>query len=102
MSIIAAKPIILFSSLKSILLLVRFSSMVVDMDIFASGFNFVFGKADITGRRALISLQRLRQEFYGLPKNENLFQERVLKETVHELGHTYGLKSQLTMFAAGG
>jgi len=55
---------------------------VVDVDIFAPGLNFVFGEADIAGRRALISLTRLRQEFYGLP----------LKEAVHELGHTYGLK----------
>jgi archaemetzincin len=65
---------------------------VVDVDIFAPGLNFVFGEADIAGRRALISLTRLRQEFYGFPKNENLFQERALKEAVHELGHTYGLK----------
>jgi archaemetzincin len=65
---------------------------VVDVDIFAPGLNFVFGEADITGRRAIISLRRLRQEFYGLPKDENIFQERTVKEAVHELGHTYGLK----------
>jgi len=64
---------------------------VVDVDIFAPGLNFVFGEADITGKRALISLQRLRQEFYGLPQDANLFRERALKEAVHELGHTYGL-----------
>lgn len=65
---------------------------VVDVDIFAPELNFVFGQADVTGRKAIISLQRLRQEFYSLPKNENLFQERTLKELVHELGHTYGLE----------
>jgi len=65
---------------------------VVDVDIFAPGLNFVFGEADIAGKRALISLQRLRQEFYGLPRDENLFRERALKEAVHELGHTYGLR----------
>jgi len=64
---------------------------VVDVDICAPGLNFVFGEADITGKRALISLQRLRQEFYGLPRDKNLFRERALKEAVHELGHTYGL-----------
>jgi len=64
---------------------------VVDIDIFAPGLNFVFGQADILGKRALISLQRLRPEFYGLPRDENLFRERALKEAVHELGHTYGL-----------
>ena len=65
---------------------------VVDVDIFAPGLNFVFGQADISGKRALISLQRLRQEFYGLPRDENVFRERALKEAVHELGHTYGLR----------
>ncbi len=65
---------------------------VVDEDIFAPGLNFVFGEADIARRNALISLKRLRQEFYGLPKNEKLFRERAVKEAVHELGHTYGLK----------
>ncbi len=34
---------------------------------------------------------RLRQEFYGLPRDEDLFRERALKEAVHELGHTYSL-----------
>lgn len=63
---------------------------VVDVDLFAPGLNFVFGQADTAGKRALISLTRLRQEFYGLPRDENLFRERVLKEAVHELGHTYG------------
>lgn len=65
---------------------------VVDVDIFAPGLNFVFGIADIAGRRALISLRRLRQEFYGLPQDERLFLERTIKEAVHELGHTYGLE----------
>lgn len=65
---------------------------VVDVDIFAPGLNFVFGIADIPGRRALISLRRLRQEFYGLPQDEKLFLERMAKEAAHELGHTYGLE----------
>jgi len=64
---------------------------VVDVDIYAPGLNFVFGEADILGKRALISLSRLRQEFYGLRRDETLFRERVRKEAVHELGHTYGL-----------
>ena len=33
---------------------------VVDVDVFAPGLNFVFGQAEIAGKRALISLQRLR------------------------------------------
>jgi archaemetzincin len=53
--------------------------------------NFVFGHAHINGKVATVYLQRLRQEFYGLEKNENLFLQRVLKEAVHEIGHAFGL-----------
>lgn len=62
---------------------------LVDHDLFVPELNFVFGEA---GRKAgVISLTRLRQEFYGLPPNKELFRKRVLTEAVHELGHTYGL-----------
>jgi archaemetzincin len=63
---------------------------VVDVDVFAPELNFVFGQAYVTVRKAIISLQRLKQEFYSLLKNENVFQARIFKEAVQELGHTYG------------
>jgi len=66
--------------------------MVVDVDLFVPSLNFVFGEAESPGKMALISLTRLRQEFYGLPPDEQLFRERTLKEALHELGHTYGMK----------
>jgi hypothetical protein len=40
---------------------------------------------------AVLSLARLRQEFYGLPPNRPLFLMRIRKEVLHELGHTAGL-----------
>nr|MBC7244062.1 archaemetzincin family Zn-dependent metalloprotease [Chloroflexota bacterium] len=64
---------------------------LVDADCYSSGLNFIFGQARIHGRDAFIALPRLRQSFYGLPEDEALFQQRALKEAVHELGHTYGL-----------
>lgn len=64
---------------------------VVDLDLFVPWLNFVFGLADPPGRRALIAIPRLRQDFYGLPANRELFLKRAVKEAVHELGHTYGL-----------
>lgn len=64
---------------------------IVDVDLYAPGLNFVFGQADIEQKVAVISLCRLRQEFYRLPRDEALFMERAIKEAVHELGHTYGL-----------
>ena len=65
---------------------------VLDVDIFVPALNFIFGQADLGGKVALISLTRLREEFYGNSKNEKLFLERVVKESVHELGHTFGLR----------
>jgi archaemetzincin len=62
---------------------------VVDQDLYVPELNFVFGEAG--KRAAVISLIRLRQEFYRLPEDRPLFQQRVLTEAVHELGHTYGL-----------
>ncbi len=65
---------------------------VLDADIFVPALNFIFGQADLGGKEALISLTRLREEFYGNSKNEELLFERAVKEAVHELGHTFGLR----------
>jgi archaemetzincin len=65
---------------------------VVDADIFVPELNFVFGEATCPGKAALISLWRLKPEFYGEPSNMELFLERALKEAVHEIGHTLGLR----------
>jgi len=64
---------------------------IVDVDLYAPRLNFVFGEADTGSGTAVISLCRLRQEFYGLPPDNELFLERATKEAVHELGHTFGL-----------
>ncbi len=63
---------------------------IIDYDLFAADLNFVFGEANIADRTAIISLTRLRQSYYALPDNTDLFLERTLKEAVHELGHLYG------------
>lgn len=64
---------------------------IVDEDLYTPDLNFVFGQAALGGREAVIALPRLRQSFYGLPEEDDLFLERAVKEAVHELGHTYGL-----------
>lgn len=62
---------------------------VTEVDAYVDGLNFIFGLA--CDRKALISLCRLRPEFYRLPEDDELFKRRVLKEAVHELGHVFGL-----------
>ncbi len=64
---------------------------LTELDLFIPMLTFVFGQAQLGGRLALVSLARLRQEFYGLPADGDLLRERALKESLHELGHTFGL-----------
>jgi len=64
---------------------------IADVDLYVPRLNFVFGEADIVSGAAIVSLYRLRQEYYGLAPGEALFLERATKEIVHEVGHTFGL-----------
>lgn len=63
---------------------------VTEADLYVPSLNFVFGEAGRDGS-AIISLFRLRPEFYGEPRDVGLLLERASKEAVHELGHTLGL-----------
>lgn len=64
---------------------------VTPVDLYIPIMTFVFGEAQLQGNCALVSTHRLRQEFYGLPADSELFRKRLLKESVHELGHTLSL-----------
>jgi archaemetzincin len=65
---------------------------VADIDLCIPILTFVFGEAQLGGRAAVMSGHRLRQEFYGLPPDTDLYYARCEKEAAHELGHTYGLR----------
>ena len=60
---------------------------VVDRDLYTPELNFIFGQARINGKQCIISLDRLRE---GVSRK--WFLQRVAKEAVHELGHTFGLR----------
>ncbi len=60
-------------------------------DLFVPVLTFVFGQAQLGGRVAVVSLARLRQEFYGMAPNGEILMERAVKEALHETGHTFGL-----------
>ncbi len=64
---------------------------IVPVDLFIPVLTFVFGQAQLDGPSAVVSTYRLRSEFYGLPPDEGLLVERAIKESVHELGHAFGL-----------
>jgi archaemetzincin len=64
---------------------------VTGLDLYIPILTFVFGEAQLGSACAVVSTHRLRQEFYGLPADPALLRERLLKEAVHELGHTLRL-----------
>jgi archaemetzincin len=64
---------------------------ITGLDLFIPILTFVFGEAQLGGRCAIVSYYRLRQEFYGLPADADIAGDRLVKEAVHEIGHTFGL-----------
>jgi archaemetzincin len=64
---------------------------VVDVDLFIPVLTFVFGEAQLRGPAAIVSTHRLSNSFYGLPRDDGLMLQRLEKEIIHELGHTFGL-----------
>ncbi|MGC2195784.1 MAG: archaemetzincin family Zn-dependent metalloprotease [Terriglobales bacterium] len=64
---------------------------ITAVDLYIPILTFVFGEAQIGGPCGLVSAHRLRQEFYGLPADLDVLRERLLKEAVHEIGHTLDL-----------
>lgn len=65
---------------------------ITDFDLYKTSHRYIFGDADEQRRIAVVSLHRLRSEFYGEDADENTLFQRTLKECVHELGHAAGLK----------
>lgn len=61
------------------------------VDLFIPMLTFVYGQAQLNGRVSIVSTARMHQEFYGLTANRSLTVLRTLKESLHELGHTFGL-----------
>lgn len=61
-------------------------------DLYVPVLSFVFGEAQVSGLCAVVSTHRLREEVYGLPADHELLLDRLTKEAVHELGHTFGLR----------
>lgn len=64
---------------------------ITEGDLFVPVLTYVFGEAQLGGRAAVVSSHRLHDEFYGLQPDEDFLETRLLKEAIHELGHTFGL-----------
>ena len=65
---------------------------ITDFDLYKTSHQFIFGDASEEHQTAVVSLARLRCEFYGERSDPNLLFQRTLKEAVHDIGHALGLK----------
>jgi archaemetzincin len=64
---------------------------VTSVDLYVPILEFVFGLAQIEGQCSIVSLHRLYPKFYNRPPNPDLVLVRLLKTSLHELGHTFGI-----------
>ena len=64
---------------------------IVDVDLYSPGYDFVYGEADINAGVATLSINRLITKEPSIPKNSNIYLERIIREATHEIGHLYGL-----------
>jgi archaemetzincin len=64
---------------------------ITGVDLYIPILTFVFGEAQMGGPCAVVSAHRLTQQFYGLPPDRDLLLQRLIKEAVHEVGHTLDL-----------
>ena len=64
---------------------------VVQVDLFIPILTHVYGEAQLGGKACVLSTFRLNE---GLPATQmgDSFLERVTKEAIHELGHTFNLR----------
>ncbi len=64
---------------------------ITGMDLYIPIFTFVFGEAQLDGKAAIISTFRPRGGAGGVKPSRDLLLSRLLKLSLHELGHTFAL-----------
>ncbi len=64
---------------------------ITKVDLFIPILTFVYGEAQLGGRACIVSLNRLRENLSAVTQ-QKIFFERVIKEAIHELGHTFNLR----------
>ncbi len=62
-----------------------------DQDLFIPILTHVFGEAQLGGRACIVSTFRLTEALPTI-NTQNTYRQRVIKEALHELGHTFNLR----------
>lgn len=61
------------------------------VDLFIPVLTHVFGEAQLGGKACIISTFRLKNDLPVL-KTQRIYHHRIIKEAIHELGHTFNLR----------
>ena len=64
---------------------------ITDVDLFIPILTHVYGEAQLAGKACIVSTFRL-QESLSIANIEKEFENRIVKEVLHELGHTFNLR----------
>ena len=68
------------------------SLLLTDYDLYYGGLSFVFGLDYPSRSCSIVSLARLRNEFYDEKPDREALKSRVVKEVLHQIGHYLGLE----------
>jgi archaemetzincin len=64
---------------------------ITNLDLFIPILTHVYGEAQLAGKACIVSTFRL-QEGLSIANIEKEFENRIVKEVLHELGHTFNLR----------
>jgi archaemetzincin len=64
---------------------------IVDVDLYIPVLTHVYGEAQLGGKAAIVSVHRLKEDLIPIDSQKK-FHNRVEKEAIHELGHTFSLR----------
>ncbi len=64
---------------------------IFNVDLFIPILTYIFGQAFLNGKSGIASIYRLSNERYGIANDDTILLDRLRKEVIHELGHTFGL-----------
>ncbi len=66
---------------------------VCEEDIYLPDEASILGHSDAILGTAIVSLMKIRQEFYGLPEDEMKVYDRLFKQSVHHIAHLFKVSS---------
>ena len=64
---------------------------ITHLDLFIPILTHVYGEAQLGGKGCIVSTYRLKEGLSPLSGHKT-FERRLVKEAIHELGHTFGLR----------